>query len=187
TGVEVPHLPGGDPAVAAGARADVDDGGRPEVALTELILAAPADLDRRVRRACQTRSLDRDLGGMLPAEPPAEVRHDDPDRRLGDAQGRRDLLANPEWNLGPCPDREAAVGRPRGNGGPRLEWHMGDVGSPVRRLDSDLGGRQGLIDVAARLAEATLPAFGCDGMGTEVRFDIGLAWLVGKVPLGLGA
>ena len=118
---------------------DLDHAGRAEVGPGELLLARPDDLDRLAGRLRQPGRLDRRLAGVLAAVAGAHVRHDHAHLVRRHAERAGELAADAERPLRAGPDGQLAV-LPLGDGGPRLERDVGDVGDRVRRLHRLVGG-----------------------------------------------
>ena len=74
------------------ARLDLDDGGRPEGVIEELLLPAPAHLDGLAGRLGQPRGLDGLLAGALAAESAADEGRDDAHVLRLEAEGAGNLV-----------------------------------------------------------------------------------------------
>ena len=180
--VRVAQLPRRDRAVPTCAAADIDHRGRPEVALGELLPAAPANLDRATGGARQPGSLHRNLSPMLAAEAAARVRHDDAHLRFGNAERLGELAAHPERLLGPGPDGQTDA-LPLSQRGMRLEGHMREIRSGVGCAELDRRLRQRRVGVADLLVERALPALNLHGMRAQVVGQLCLGRLGYQVPL----
>ncbi len=163
---------------------NVDHRRGPEVALAELLVAAPAHLDRAARGAGQPGRLDRDLATVLAAEPAAGVRHDHPHVRLGDAKRRGELAAHAEGHLRATPHGQPTR-LPLRKRNPGLEGNVGDVRGGVRGAERDRRRRERPFEVADFVVERALPAQVLDRVRAQVLDEIGLGWLRRHVPGGL--
>ena len=129
----------------------------PKVAPGELLLAAPAHLDRAAAGARQPGSLRRDLAAMLAAEAAARVRHDDAHLRFGHAERLGELAPHAERLLRPAPHGQA-IAVPLRQCHVRLERHVRDVRGGVGRGELDRRRGQRRIEVADLVMERPLPS-----------------------------
>ena len=84
---------------------------------------------------------------MLAAEGRSGRWRDHADALLRNAELLRELAANAEGALRPCPHRQP-LALQLGERGARLEWHVRDVGSRVGRVEPDVGLAECVVDVS---------------------------------------